>query len=370
MHAPEPGVGTPSPPLIHLRWIAEDRPGAGWRALFRRAWPAYRAWFLREGDDARPELELSRRKLAEAMPALVPVWERLVGIGGEVAGDGSGAEESLVARMLTLYRPTAFLAGCSQAVLPGEEPVMMRNYDYDPSKFEGVFLRSSWTGTGVMATSDCLWGVLDGVNEHGLVVALSFGGRREVGEGFGIPLILRYVLEVCGTLEEAVEALRAVPSHMAYNVSILDRSGAHAVAQVGPGRETVVTPSAVATNHQGRITWSAYAKATASREREDFLLDCLDTPGLTGAELEEAFLHPPLYLDRFDRGFGTLYTVVYRAGGGRGVENGPRAGYRWPGLRVDRSLGRFEVGERVVELGQLGEAGGGVASSGLRPRYV
>ena len=30
------------------------------------------------------------------------------------------------------------------------------------------------------------------MNEYGLVVALSFGGSREVGDGFGIPLILRY----------------------------------------------------------------------------------------------------------------------------------------------------------------------------------
>jgi predicted choloylglycine hydrolase len=27
------------------------------------------------------------------------------------------------------------------------------------------------------------------VNERGLVVSLAFGGRREVGDGFGIPLI-------------------------------------------------------------------------------------------------------------------------------------------------------------------------------------
>ena len=367
MDGPDSGRATPG---LHLRWIAEDRPGAGWLALFRRAWPAYRGWFLREGDDARPELDLSRRKLGEAMPELMPVWERLVGIGGEVAGDGSGAEEALVARMLTLYRPTAFLAGCSQAVLAGEDPLLIRNYDYDPGKFEGVFLRSNWTGTRVLATSDCLWGVLDGVNEHGLVVALSFGGRREVGEGFGIPLILRYVLEVCATVDEAVEVLRAVPSHMAYNVSLLDRSGMYAVAQVGPGRDLVVTSSAVATNHQGRITWSAYAKATASREREDFLLDCLETPGLTGTELEEAFLRPPLYLEQFNRGFGTLYTVVYRPGEGPGT-TGASAAYRWPEDRVDQSVHQFEPGERGVALGgRAGLSPGPLGSEPQRTRYL
>ncbi|MEZ5912154.1 MAG: hypothetical protein R3D84_07965 [Paracoccaceae bacterium] len=31
--------------------------------------------------------------------------------------------------------------------------------------------------------SDGLWGLVDGVNDAGLVVSLTFGGRREVGEG-------------------------------------------------------------------------------------------------------------------------------------------------------------------------------------------
>jgi hypothetical protein len=50
-------------------------------------------------------------------------------------------------------------------------------------------------------------------------------GRLAVGEGFGIPLVIRYVLEVCGTVEEAVGVLCRVPVHMSYNITALDRSG-------------------------------------------------------------------------------------------------------------------------------------------------
>jgi len=38
-----------------------------------------------------------------------------------------------------------------------------------------------------MGMSDCLWGLLDGVNGDGLCASLTFGGRRIVGVGFGIP---------------------------------------------------------------------------------------------------------------------------------------------------------------------------------------
>ena len=37
--------------------------------------------------------------------------------------------------------------------------------------------------------SDCLWGLLDGMNDDGLGVSLTFGGRRVLGDGFGIPIV-------------------------------------------------------------------------------------------------------------------------------------------------------------------------------------
>lgn len=54
------------------------------------------------------------------LPELVPTWERLVELCGH---------DETAARMLTLWNVPAFQAGCSQAVLPGTEPVLVRNYD-------------------------------------------------------------------------------------------------------------------------------------------------------------------------------------------------------------------------------------------------
>ena len=51
--------------------------------------------------------------------------------------------------------------------------------------------------------SDCLWGLLDGMNDAGLAVSLTFGGRPVLGDGFGIPLVMRYVLETCEDVAEA-----------------------------------------------------------------------------------------------------------------------------------------------------------------------
>ena len=61
--------------------------------------------------------------------------------------------------------------------------------------------------------SDCLWGLLDGINDAGLAVSLTFGGRRDVGDGFAIPLVMRYLLETCDTVDEARAALERIPVH-------------------------------------------------------------------------------------------------------------------------------------------------------------
>ena len=74
----------------------------------------------------------------------------------ELVGGGD-----LEARFLSLYDPPAFVAGCTQALWTHRTPALVRNYDYAPSLFDGLILRSAWNGTGVVAMTDCVWGVLD-----------------------------------------------------------------------------------------------------------------------------------------------------------------------------------------------------------------
>ena len=70
---------------------------------------------------------------------------------------------------------------------------------------------TGYLGRRVVGTEDCGWGLLDGVNDAGLAVSLTFGGRPQVGDGFGIPLILRYVLQTCTDVDQAVGAWNGCP---------------------------------------------------------------------------------------------------------------------------------------------------------------
>ncbi len=316
------------------RAISEAEPGPKWAGLFREYWPDYRQWWLREGDEMRPTYLECRRALKKHMPEIEPLYEQLC----DLAGGGDQA-----ARFLSFYRPPPYLSGCSQAIWPGKEPVLVRNYDYSPDAFDGVIMHTNWQGRRVMGTSDGLWGLVDGVNDAGLAISLTFGGRREVGDGFGVPLILRYVLQTCETAEQAGEVLARVPTHMSYNVTVLDAKRRYLTAQMAPDRKASITHAAVATNHQETVEWISHARFTATVERERFLLQRLTLHVDPLEKFVGAFLKPPLYSTAYSAGFGTLYTAVYRA-------RRRKLEIRWPGAVWSFDLERFEESSRRIML--------------------
>src|SRR5450755_2621181 len=179
--------------------IDEPEPGGRWQRRFKDAWPSYRSWFLRDGDASRPTYAEARRMLRLHMPELVPVWEHLA----ELAGGGD-----LQARFLSMYDTPPLAPGCSQAVYDrGSEPVLVRNYDFHPGRFEGVIAGTRLTGRRVVGTSDCMWGLVDGLNEDGLAASITFGGEHGAGRGFAIPIVIRYLLETCDSVPGAIEAV-------------------------------------------------------------------------------------------------------------------------------------------------------------------
>jgi predicted choloylglycine hydrolase len=315
-----------------LRAAAEAQPGEKWRRIFSESWPAYKTWFLSEGALARPTYARSRKALVRHMPELVSTYDTLVELAGGT---------DLVARFLSLYCPPPYISGCSQAAWAREgEAALVRNNDYTASLWDSTLLRTSFLRPAI-AMSDCGWGLLDGMNDAGLTISLAFGGRRVVGEGFGIPLILRYALELCTTAEDAVEAIAKVPVHMAYNVTVLDRAGSFSTVEVAPDRAATVHARPYATNHQGEVQWQEHAAATRTLEREELLAKHLTAPDETLTTFIERFRAPPLYSEAHERGRGTLYTAVYRPASGE-VE------YLWPSARWRGSFEEFPEGELVL----------------------
>lgn len=282
--------------------INEALPAEKWCESYERMIPNYLGWFLSEGIESRPDYQTCRNMLETHMPELLGIWEHMIDISA--GGDW-------VARFLSLYNPPPFITGCSQAWIEGENPVLIRNYDYHPDYTEGICLKSNWCGKDVIAMTDCLIGALDGMNSDGLVVSLAFGGSQTVGEGFGIPIIIRYLLETCSTIHDAVKTLSRIPSNMPYNVSLLDPVNGGVTAFVHPNRPIVLNEQNYITNSQYQDNWEAYISYTDQLNRELVLSNLMKEAGNNYHNLKHAFVKEPLYSTRYGGAFGTLYTASY-----------------------------------------------------------
>jgi len=307
------------PAMLAFAARSEPRPAGEWRERFLSQREVYRRWYLGAGEAARPSLEVCEAKLTEHMPELLGVYHDLVELA---AGD------EVDARMLSLYDPPPFITGCSQAAWVRGTPMLIRNYDYPASRLEGILVQTEWSGRRVIGMSDCMWGLLDGVNDDGLAVSLTFGGRTASGEGFAIPLVVRYILETCTSVPEACAVLARVPVHASQNVTLVDRTGDFMTAYVAPDRPLRLVRTPVTTNHQGAVEWPEYEQVIHSVDRENCLLSLIDDPTMTTERLKDAFLQAPIHSGGYRSGTGTLYTAAYLPGEGR-VEMRWPSGERW-----------------------------------------
>lgn len=292
------------------------RDGPALDDAFERYWPAYHAWISK--DPRRTSAKAARQALHAHMPELVPVHEALLQRWGERAP---------VARFLTLYNPPPLVRGCTQALWLGEGgPALVRNYDHAPHLTDAIALRADWQGVPTLGMADCLWGLLDGLNAHGLCVALAFGGRPATGEGFAAPIIVRYALQTCATADQAARVIARVPCAMAYTFVCLDAQGRHATVYAAPDRPPRIDHARASTNHQGKVEWPPYAARCRSVERLARVHELLDQPTQSLGALVHAFGTPPLHRTARGKGPGTLYTSVYTPHDGR-------LSLHWPGAQ-------------------------------------
>lgn len=321
--------------ILGLRSVREAKPGDKWKELFNKLWPFYKHWFLGEGHTARPGYLTSSTALKNYMPELSGIYDELV----ELAGGGD-----VEARFLSLYCPPPYMSGCSQIAWTRDSKSLIRNYDYSPKYFDGLLVSTDWLQP-VMGMSDCLWGLLDGMNASGLAASLTFGGKREVGHGFGIPLLVRYILETCTNVAEGIAVCFRVPVHMAYNITLIDKGGNYASVFLHPGREPNVSYEASCTNHQELVEWTEYAWFSQTVERKQFLDYCLMDPAETRDSMIRKFFKPPLYHTRFEKSFGTLYTVSYE------VDKGEMH-VLWPERKTVKSFDKFKEDRLIINLGK------------------
>jgi predicted choloylglycine hydrolase len=262
----------------------------------------------------------ARTLFEEHLPELVPLLDRLA----------DQVDRPHARTLLTMAAVTPFFAACTQA---GGNGRLLRNYDFRPDDCEGAIVRSRFLRP-VIGMQEGGWGLLDGMNDAGLAVSLTFGGRLVSGPGFAVNIVLRLLLETCRTVTEAVERLRTIPIMIPWNVTLVDADRAVTV-YLGPDIELTEAPDACAANHQHLPVSAEDERGTRTQER-------LAAIRAAGGDVS-AMLRPPLYESTFDDGYGTLYTADYQP-------TRRRVSYSWPGQTWHQSFENYATGSRSITL--------------------
>lgn len=317
--------------------IREDTPGSDWLARFSAGRAEAEAWYRGTGREAPPTAAECRAQLRRHMPELLGSYDRVCGLVGE---------DELAHQILSQYRPPPLAPGCTQAVWLGDDgPALVRNYDYPLDVVSEHVESTRWFGREVIAKGQRPWGgSLDGMNADGLVASVTFGGSPAQGAGFSIILIVRYLLETCSKVSEAVAALSRIPVALSQNVTVLDKTGSHATVFLSPERAPSVSRALACANHQEPSSPGLSPGAASSMARQREALRTLERLDATLAKVVEAFLNAPIYSRSASS--PTVYSAVYR----------PAAltvDYLWPGHVMTQRMGSFRPGQYVHDYGAL-----------------
>lgn len=317
--------------------IREDTPGSDWLARFSAGRAEAEAWYRGTGREAPPTAAECRAQLRRHMPELLGSYDRVCALVGE---------DELAHQILSQYRPPPLAPGCTQAVWLGDDgPALVRNYDYPLDVVSDHVESTRWFGREVIAKGQRPWGGgLDGMNADGLVASVTFGGSPAQGAGFSIILIVRYLLETCSKVSEAVAALSRIPVALSQNVTVLDKTGNHATVFLSPERAPSVSRTLACANHQDPSSPGFSPGAVSSMARQREALRTLERLDATLAKVVEAFLNAPIYSRSASS--PTVYSAVYR----------PAAltvDYLWPGHVMTQRMGSFRPGQYVHDYGAL-----------------
>ena len=152
-------------------------------------------------------------------------------------------EEELEGLVLSMYAIGPACACSCFAVSAGGRVLLGRNSDFWAALEEenrNVIYRFSGENYDFSGNTTAFVEMEDGVNREGLAVGLTAVCPTGLRPGFNAGMLVRYCLEKCGTVEQALEAICMLPRGSAQTITLADRSGAVAVAECCPEKVEIL----------------------------------------------------------------------------------------------------------------------------------
>lgn len=189
-----------------------------------------------------------QRLVEEHCPELL---EELQGIA-----DGGGFNyENLISSELSVgLKPNCTLFAVSSKCTKNGFPLFARSMDWfqDALKFAAIFVTKPARKLTSLGFSETFLGRLGGVNEVGLAIGEASTCWENLQPGIINGIAIRWILDTCRTVHDAVSFLQKIPYIMGNNYLVADKENNFAVVEANPAK-TIATMERkdflAATNH-------------------------------------------------------------------------------------------------------------------------
>ena len=161
----------------------------------------------------------------------------------------------------------------------------------------------------------------DGYNEHGLAIGLTYIFPGVIKPGLNAGILLRYILEKCKTVKEALEALHSLPISSSQTFTMIDKSGEMAVVECNCEKIVVIEPETgkyfvASANHFVSPEMQQYERLCFidARERYEVARKALMMNNNYSFELARKILSGEYgFMCQYPRhcGFDTLWSTIY-----------------------------------------------------------
>ncbi len=184
------------------------------------------------------------------------------------------------------------IRGCTAfAYVKGEKVIYGRNNDLPPYLRKGSKseIYAPDGGSRFQITTSSFINGEEGLNEHGLAVAMTFvmTDTEKILPGFNSCFIVRYLLEKAGDTGQAIALLNELPVASNCNILLADKSGRLAVAECTPlmkrirepesfGRDKIVCTVNSFTSNEMKAYDDACGKDYDSRKRYETVMNSFE----------------------------------------------------------------------------------------------